>query len=328
MIVVLVAALGKVPQQPVVQLLFVQRGLEVDDEPVAVAAEVPHMRAGGEHQRPADAEVGEQQLPLLGKHGLVLLVLHRQRHVPQREPLHGGAVRIVAHERDERRPRRDDRVSRLPGEAIAVAGAARRGIGNAAGGDDHRLRRIGRKPALDARKLPVAQDQRLGPIARQSDAEALQLALQRGADVEGAVGDGIDPLAALDLERDAEVLKKPHRAVAVQARKGAVEKAPALRHMGDQLVAVALVRHVAPALAGDIQLLPEPLVRLEQGNGGAHARSADRRHHPGGSAADHSHAIHLRSCQKSQSAPRPAPAPRSWRRRPCPSCARRRGSAR
>ena len=49
--------LAEVAQQTLVQRFFVQRGLEVDLDVVALAAEVPHMRGRGQDERYGQAEV-------------------------------------------------------------------------------------------------------------------------------------------------------------------------------------------------------------------------------------------------------------------------------
>ena len=58
--IILVAALFHIPQQPRVQFLLVQRAFEIDDQSIPVLFKVPHVRAGGKRQRPADAKVREQ----------------------------------------------------------------------------------------------------------------------------------------------------------------------------------------------------------------------------------------------------------------------------
>jgi hypothetical protein len=50
---------------------------------------LPHMGAGAENQRSAQAEVGEQQLPLLLEDGLPLCLLDPHRHIAQESPAFG-----------------------------------------------------------------------------------------------------------------------------------------------------------------------------------------------------------------------------------------------
>ena len=94
--------------------------------------------------------------------------------------------------------------------------------------------------------------------------QASELALQRAADVERTVRHRENPLSALDLERYAQILKKCHGAASVKTREGAVEKAPVPGHMGDQLIARGIVRHVAAALARDVELFAQAFIRLQQ----------------------------------------------------------------
>ena len=85
---VLVGVLGQLPHQTGIQLLLIQGGFQVDDRLIGVLPKVPQVGAGAEHQRAGQAEVGEQQLPLLLELDLILPVLHLQNHIFQSEALH------------------------------------------------------------------------------------------------------------------------------------------------------------------------------------------------------------------------------------------------
>ena len=200
-------------------------------------------------------------------------------------------------------------MSRLPGESVAVPGAARGGIGHAAAGHDHRVRGVALRQALGPGDAPVLDEQRLRAVAHQPDAPAAQLLFQRAANIKGAVAHGVHPLAPLHLQRYAQRLEECHGIAPLPAGKGAVKESSITRHMGDQLVTLAVVGHVAAALARDVKLFAQPLVGLEQRYRRAPAGGADRRHHTGGSAADHQYISHPPPSRKSRTAPTPAPAP-------------------
>ena len=63
----------KIRQQALVELLLVQRRLEVKLQPIALFIKVPHMRRGREHQRAGYAKVGEHKLPYFGNGRLFAL---------------------------------------------------------------------------------------------------------------------------------------------------------------------------------------------------------------------------------------------------------------
>ena len=136
-----VGILFKVPQEPGVQLLLVQGRLQVDLQPVVRAAHAPHLGAGREHQGPGDPEVGKEHLPQLPEDQLSVIV-GRERHVPQGEALHLGAIRVRALQGHQGGPQRRHRMAQLFGDPIARPVGAGLGIAEAAGAE-------GRRPAVD-----------------------------------------------------------------------------------------------------------------------------------------------------------------------------------
>ena len=84
---IVVGVFGKIRQQPLVQLLLIQRRLQVDLKPVALFGKMPHVGRGRQHQRTADAEVRKQQLAEI-RIDLLIVFKDRQAHVPQ----HGKAL--------------------------------------------------------------------------------------------------------------------------------------------------------------------------------------------------------------------------------------------
>ena len=210
--------------------------------------------------------MGKEQLPQLVIDHFMLAVVHRQGHIAQGQPLHGGAVGIVAGQRHQRTPRRQDRVSRLPRQAITVSRTARGGIGHAARGHNHGARLIAFHSTLYSCRVTVPDHQRLRSVPRHTDMQPLQLPLQRAADVKGTVAHRIDPLAALHLQRNTQFLKKSHGVPAVPAGKDAIKEFPVTRHMGNQLVTGTVIGHIAAALTRNVELFSEPLVGLKQLN--------------------------------------------------------------
>lgn len=84
------------------------------------------MSARRKHERPRYAEMCEQHFPLLPVQDLIAGE-KRQPDVPQRKPLHPGAV-CLRLQRHERCARRNDGVAQLRGNAVTVAGGAGRRI--------------------------------------------------------------------------------------------------------------------------------------------------------------------------------------------------------
>ena len=112
----------KIAQDARIELLFIQRRLQVDGQAVFMPRKIMHMRARRQHQRARHAKVREEHLTQVGVDRLVLLVVDRERHVAQRKALHLGAPGIVRFQWDERWTRGRDRVAQLLGKAIPVAG--------------------------------------------------------------------------------------------------------------------------------------------------------------------------------------------------------------
>ena len=75
---------------------------------------------GGQHQRPRQAEVGEQRLPLLGEQRLAVTE-QRQRHVAQAQAHHGPAVRVRRDKAAQAGLGVHDGVPRLPRQPVAAA---------------------------------------------------------------------------------------------------------------------------------------------------------------------------------------------------------------
>ena len=136
---VLVGPGGQLPHQTGVQGGLVQGGLQVDSTGVLVPVKVPHVGAGRQHQGPGQAEVGEQQLPLLLVDRLFFAVFYRQSDVFQRQTLHLRTEGVGGLQRHQGWFYVNQGVTQLLRHPEAVAGGAGGGIGHSAGGQDHRL---------------------------------------------------------------------------------------------------------------------------------------------------------------------------------------------
>ena len=90
------------------------------------------MGGGRQDQRPAEAEVGEHQLPKIRVNPLAVLK-HRQPHVSEAQPLE-SLPRAKVPQGNQRTPEGRHRVPGFRRHAVALAGGAGGGIGHPAGG--------------------------------------------------------------------------------------------------------------------------------------------------------------------------------------------------
>ncbi|CAN4003011.1 Sorbitol dehydrogenase, partial [Dysosmobacter welbionis] len=282
---VVVGVLLKVPQQPLVQGLLIQGGLQVNLQPVGLFAEVPHVGGGRQHQGPADTEVGEQHLPEV-RVDLLPVLKHRQPHIPQAQALELPAQAVIP-QRHQRALKVRHRMPRFPGHSVPLSCGAGGGVTDAAGGKDYRPGRVCPPLSPDTCDGAGGDLQLRRPVPGQRDLQRLQPPLQSGADVKGPVTDGKHPIPPLGLQRHADGRKERHGVPAVEPGKGAVQKLAVPGHVGQQGLYIGVVGDVAPALAGDVQLLSQPLIGLQQRHPCAPLRRGDSGHHPGGSPADH-----------------------------------------
>ena len=286
---IVVGVFGKIRQQPLVQLLLIQRGFQVDLQPVTLFGKMPHVGRGRQHQRTADAEVCKQQLAEI-RIDLLIVFKGRQTHVPQTQALQA----------DTRDPRRDDPlqghqrplqrrdgVPRLSRHPVTVSGGAGGRIADAAGGQHHRLGRVVSPLPNNAADRAVLNLQGRRPVPEDLHLQGLQPPFQRGADVKRAVADGKHPVSPLGFQRNAQLLKKAHHICAIEAVKGAVKELSITRNISQQPLDIRVVGHVAPALAGDIQFFPQPFVGFQQRDSRPLLRRRNSGHHPGGASADH-----------------------------------------
>ena len=229
----------------------------------------------------------EEHLAEVGIDLLIVLIIDRERHVAQGKALHLGAPRVIGFQRHERGAQRRDRVAELLRKAIAVAGRAGERVRHAAGTDNGRAAVNRALRGHDGADRAVAR-QNIGRSGVQNAPPCVRIgALKRIGDVVRAVGNRKHAVAALGFERHAEGFKQRHRVARLKAVERAVEKASIAGDVCKHGFDVAVICHIAAALAGDAQLLAEHLVRLEQHDAQPALRRCERTHGPGRTAADH-----------------------------------------
>ena len=245
------------------------------------------MGAGGQHQRSGHPEVGKQQLAEIPEHRLFLPVVYRHCHVPQAQALHSRTVLARAHQRHQRAPQRHNGVSQRLRYAVAIPRGPGAGIGHPACGQDDRLRGV--RPLLSGHGAyrAIRRLHRCGPVTDPPHLPALQLPFQRVGDVEGTVRHRKHPVSPFHLQRHAQRLEKRHGVPRREPCQRTVQKSPITGNAGKQRLPVTVIGHIAPALAGDIHLLAQPFVGLQQRHRRALPGRGDGRHQTGGAAADH-----------------------------------------
>ena len=285
---IVVGVFGKIRQQPLVQLLLIQRRLQVDLQPVALFGKMPHVGRGRQHQRTADAEVRKQQLAEI-RIDLLIVFKDRQAHVPQTQALQtntGDPRRDDPLQGHQRPLQRRDGVPRLSRHPVTVSGGAGGRIADAAGGQHHRLSGIASPLPNNAAGRAVLNLQGRRPVPEDLHFQGLQPPFQCGTDVERAVADGKHPIPPLSFQWDAQLLKKGHHICAIETVKSAVKEFSITRNIGQQPLNIRVVGHVAPALSGDIQFFSQPFVGFQQSDLRPLLRCRKGSHHSGGAAAD------------------------------------------
>ena len=164
---------------------------------------------------------------------LFVVLKYRQRDILERQSLHARAVGSAAHERNERRAQRRDRVSGLLRKAVAVAGRAGQRIGFSSRRNDHAVGTVSpsaRRHAADRAGLLVPHN--TGHRCVLDDhARLMHRMIQRIHDVDRAVGLREHAVSALGLERNALRLKEIHRVLHAERIQRAVQKPRILRHI-------------------------------------------------------------------------------------------------
>ena len=233
--------------------------------------------------------MGEQELAEFLKHGLAGFVKQADPDVFQGKALHPLAEVPVLDQWDQRADRRDDAVAEDGRKAVAVAGGAGGGIGLAAGGKDHSRRGKAAAVGADAGDSAVLGQKLSHPRLTHRHPGFPQGAAQDVDHRRRPVRDRENAVAALDLEGAAAVFKEGLGLLRREAGERGIEKPAVARDVFQNLLPGAVVGHVAAALAGDVELFAETVVRLEEQDLRPVRGRLDRGKHAGGSAADDDH---------------------------------------
>ena len=236
--------------------------------------------------------MGEQQLPLLLEDHFFLLVFDLQHHIFQGQSLHLGAKRFLRLQRHQRGLGWDDGVSQSLGHSVAVSGGAGCGVGRPSGGQHHRPGGIFASLPYHRKGAVLLGIQLQNTVLEDGHPAALEGTEQRVNDIGRAVGLGKHPVAPLHLQGHTQLLKEVLHPLRGRAGHGSIEKTAVAGGAGKHLLHRAVVRYIAPSLAGDIQLAPHLLVALQQAHLSALVRGGKGRHHPGGSAANYQYICH------------------------------------
>ena len=260
---IVVAVFLKIRQQTLVQLSLIQRRLQVNFKAVGLFFEPTHMRGSRQHQRTADAEMGEQQLTKIGVNFLVIFK-DCQLYVPQAQSLHGGTGIALFPQRYQRALQRRDRMAQLCCHSMSLTGRAGGRIGNAAGSQNHRVARIAPLFTNYAVNAVIIGLQRCGTVTNQLHLQCPQTAFQRAADIKGTVGHGEHSVAPFRFQRHTQTFKKRDGIPTVKAGESAVQKLSVLGNVGHERFQICVVGHVAAAFSGDVQFLAQTFIGLQQ----------------------------------------------------------------
>ena len=197
-----------------------------------------------------------------------------------------------SYERNKRRAYRNDRMPRALGETVAVAGRAGARIRGASGRDDNgvdaKLAAVGFDSGHDA----VFDNERLNGRVDVIAAGVFRHSKHGIDDVDGFVADGKNAVTAFRLKRKSGGLNQFHQALRGQKIQRRIQKVGISRHAFRKSAYVAVIRKIAPALAGDHHLPARAGVFIDYRNGRSGVSrkvSADK---SGGASADYHYAFH------------------------------------
>ena len=283
---------GEVAQQAGVELLFVERRLEVEFQlhRSARAQGVHHPAAQGEDHRAAQAEIGTGQLA----EGFgPFAAIDEQPHQGVAQLQAGHATGEVAghDQRHECRPFRNDAVADPGRQPAAVAGGAGERVGAAAGGEHDRVAGQGLAPT-DHPDQPTVRDQQ--PFHRgvgaQSHAQPSAPAVERGQHLRGLARGREDATAALNDHGQAEFGQEGKQFRGEKTVKGLAEEGAGGAEVAEEVGERGNVGQVAAALAGDAQLAPGPVHLFEHQHRCPGCGRLAGGHQPGRTTADNEQA--------------------------------------
>ena len=203
----------------------------------------------------------------------------------------------------------------MPGfrrHTVAFTGGSGAWIGDPAGGQDNRLRRIAATLSSNSLDRAVLHFQKPCPVPGKADPQLFQPPLQGRADIKGPVRHRKHPVSTLRLQRHTQVLEKSHGVLRMKTGKRAVKELSITRDISQKALQPCVIRQVAPAFPGDIQLFPQPLIGFQQRHKGSPLRCGNRGHHPGGSAANYYYFLtHRPSFRTRRTRSKCSPAPQT-----------------
>ena len=221
------------------------------------------MRACGQNQRAAYAEMRKQHLAQLLIYELTVLI-GGKCNVFKRKALHFSAVVIVALKRYERRPRGSHCMPQLLCHCVSRTGRAGKRIRKAAGAYDRCTAFDNSVARFNAGNSAILCEDM--PCRRVNDAHAcaVHVTLQSAGNVICVVRYGKNAVAPLRLEAQTKAFKPLHSVTRRQPVKGAVQESAVTGNIVQELFDVTVVCNIASALARYSQLSAEDFVRLEQ----------------------------------------------------------------
>ena len=124
----------QIPQDPVIQLVFFQGRLQIDNQLAAIPFQVA---AGGKHRRTGYTEMGEKQLTKILKEYFPLGIYQLHRHIPKCKSLHVLAIIARRFQGYQTSLGLHNGVTQFLRHGISIACGAGGRIADAAGGKDH-----------------------------------------------------------------------------------------------------------------------------------------------------------------------------------------------
>ena len=237
--------------------------------------------------------MGEQHLTQVGIQRLLAL-LHGDADIAQAQAHQLAGPCLDRFDGGEHRAAGRDGMAQGFRHAVTVARGAGQGAGQSTGGDDDPV-------AVDDAAVHQfhtgdcavrGQDVLHARTVDDAYAGLPHELLQSSGHVGSLLRGREDASSALDDHGTAAVLQQLHHVLRAKVGQGRIQEARVARHLPHELVQRAVVGHIAAALTGDVHLLAELLVALQQRDTPAGTGREDRRHHTRCAAADDDDIMH------------------------------------
>ena len=182
------------------------------------------------------------------------------------------------------------------GDRITVTGGAGSGIGSAAGSQDHPFAAVFPISSPNAHCAAFFCDDLTDASCAHRYPEPPKFSLESIQHSLCPVRYREYPVAPLGLQFAAQLPEECHSFLRREGGHGAIEETAVPGRILQHLLCSAVIGHVASALAGDQELLAQPVILFQQKDLRPLPGSYDRREHARGAAADHDTVIcHLPS---------------------------------